>query len=149
MRTARSSSRLLGRGWSGSVHAGIHPWGVGIETHHHPQVWTWRPPQLDPSTPPGCGSGDLPPPVNRILDTRFWKYYLAPTSLRAVIKEENICLTSLTACKMRYPLNLVLESWEYLWFYWTFCIVILVYGLKLHKLSIHTLVILQKWLEIH
>ena len=21
------------------------------------------------------------------------------------------------ACKMRYPLNLVLESWEYLWFY--------------------------------
>ena len=28
------------------------------------------------------------------------------------------------ACKMRYPLNIVLESWEYLWFYWTFCIVI-------------------------
>ena len=48
------------------------------------------------------------------------------------------------ACKMRYPLNLVLESWEYLWFYWTFCIVILDYGLKLHKLSIHTLVMLQK-----
>ena len=21
------------------------------------------------------------------------------------------------ACKMRYPLNLVLENWEYLWFY--------------------------------
>ena len=20
-------------------------------------------------------------------------------------------------CRMRYPLNLVLESWEYLWFY--------------------------------
>ena len=53
------------------------------------------------------------------------------------------------ACKMRYPLNLVLESWEYLWFYWTFCIVILDYGLKLHKLPIHTLVMLQKWLEIH
>ena len=47
------------------------------------------------------------------------------------------------ACKMRYPLNLVLESWEYLWFYWTFCIVILDYGLKLHKLSNHTLVMLQ------
>ena len=45
--------------------------------------------------------------------------------------------------------NLVLESWEYLWFYWTFCIVILDYGLKLHKLSNHTLVMLQKWLEIH
>ena len=53
------------------------------------------------------------------------------------------------ACKMRYPLNLVLESWEYLWFYWTFCIVILDYGLKLHKLLNHTLVMLQKWLEIH
>ena len=53
------------------------------------------------------------------------------------------------ACKMRYPLNLVFENWEYLWFYWTFCIVILDYGLKLHKLSNHTLVILQKWLEIH
>ena len=26
-----------------------------------------------------------PPPVDRILDTCFWKYYLAPTSLRAVI----------------------------------------------------------------
>ena len=53
------------------------------------------------------------------------------------------------ACKMRYPLNLVLESWEYLWFYWAFCIVILDYGLKLHKLLNHTLVMLQKWLEIH
>ena len=31
-------------------------------------------------------------------------------------------------CKMRYPLNLVLESCKYLWFYWTFCIVILDYG---------------------
>ena len=53
------------------------------------------------------------------------------------------------ACKMRCLLNLVLENSEYLWFYWTFCIVILDNGLKLHKLSNHTLVILQKWLEIH
>ena len=30
--------------------------------------------------------GGTPPPVNRILDTRYWKYYLAPTSLRAVIR---------------------------------------------------------------
>ena len=52
-------------------------------------------------------------------------------------------------CKMQYPLNLVLENWEYLWSYWTFCIVILDYDLKLNKLSIHTLVMLQKWLEIH
>ena len=48
------------------------------------------------------------------------------------------------AYKMRYPLNLVLENIEYLSFYWTFCIVILDYGLKLHKLSNHTLVMLQK-----
>ena len=48
------------------------------------------------------------------------------------------------ACKMWYPLNLALESWEYLWFYCTFCIVILDYGLKLHKLLNHTLVMLQK-----
>ena len=53
------------------------------------------------------------------------------------------------ACKMRCPLNLVLENCEYLWFYLTFWIVILDYGLKLHKLSIHTLVMLLKWLEIH
>ena len=53
------------------------------------------------------------------------------------------------ACKMRCPLNLVLESWEYLWFYLTFWIAILDCGLKLHKLSIHTLVMLQKWLEIY
>ena len=52
-------------------------------------------------------------------------------------------------CKIWYPLNLVLENLEYLWFYWTFWIVILDYGLKLHKLSIHTLVMLQKWVEIH
>ena len=78
-----------------------------------PQVWAWIPPArppniplgLDPparppNLPPGCGPGhplDRPPkhppgcgprqhpPVNRILDTCFWKYYLAPTSLRAVM----------------------------------------------------------------
>ena len=66
------------------------------------------------------------------------------------VKERNIYMSHFAyACKMRYPLNLVLESWEYLSFYWTFCIVILDYGLKLHKLSNHTLVMLQKWLEIH
>ena len=48
------------------------------------------------------------------------------------------------ACKMRYPLNLVFESWEYFWSYLTFWVVILDYGLKLHKLSIRTLVMLQK-----
>ena len=47
-------------------------------------------------------------------------------------------------CKMRYPLNLVLESCKYLWSYLTFWVVIFDYGLKLHKLLIHTLIILQK-----
>ena len=51
--------------------------------------------------------------------------------------------------KMRYPLNLVLESWEYLWSYLTFWVVILDYGLKIHKLLIRTLVMLQKLLEIY
>ena len=43
------------------------------------------------SAPGGCipacnGAATLNPrPVDRILDTRFWKYYLVPTSLRAVI----------------------------------------------------------------
>ena len=50
---------------------------------------------------------------------------------------------------MRCPLNLVLESWEYLWFYLTLRIAILDCGLKLRKLLIHTLVMLQKSLEIY
>ena len=50
---------------------------------------------------------------------------------------------------MRYPLNLVLENWEYLWSYWTFWVVIVDGDLKLPKLSIHTIVMFQKWLEIH
>ena len=37
-----------------------------------------------------------------------------------------------------------LENWEYLWSYLTFWVVILDYDLKLHKLSIRTLVMLQK-----
>ena len=43
----------------------------------------WRPPWQRPPgwRPPGQRP---PPPVSRILDTRFWKYYFAPTSLRAV-----------------------------------------------------------------
>ena len=39
--------------------------------------------------------------------------------------------------KMRCPLNLVLENWEYLRFYCTFWIVILDGSLKPHKLLIH------------
>ena len=53
----------------------------------YPQVWAWTPLQPDPSTSPlGLGLNTSPlPHVNRILETRFWKYYLAPTSLRVVI----------------------------------------------------------------
>ena len=37
-----------------------------------------------PSPPMPPSNHACPPPVDRILDTRFWKYYLAPTLLRAV-----------------------------------------------------------------
>ena len=33
---------------------------------------------------PACTEADTLPPVDRILDTRLWKYYLGPTSLRPV-----------------------------------------------------------------
>ena len=47
-------------------------------------------------------------------------------------------------CKMRCPLNLVLENCKYLTFYCTFWVVTSDGGLKLPKLLINTLVILQK-----
>ena len=116
MRTARGSSRP--GGGDASVHVGIHPLGVNLETPPRcglvdsPQVWAWRTPQPDLSTScPECGPGGPPwrparhaeipparhagipsphlkacwdttcnvccnvcpppPPVDRILDTRF------------------------------------------------------------------------------
>ena len=48
-------------------------------THVHPQHIP--PPHMPPTThPPATHT----PTVDRILDPRFWKYYLAQTSLRAV-----------------------------------------------------------------
>ena len=47
-------------------------------------------------------------------------------------------------CKMRCSLNFVLENWKYLWFHSTFWVVISNGGLKLPKLSIHALLMLQK-----
>ena len=47
-------------------------------------------------------------------------------------------------CKMWYLLNLVFENLKYIWFYLTLWVVIVNDGLKLPKLSIHTLIILQK-----
>ena len=90
MRTACSISRLL---WGGGICFSAcwdTPW---VLASRPPWVWALRPHQARPlNFPPGCGPGDLqgmlgyhPPLVNRILDTRFWKYYLAPTSLRAVM----------------------------------------------------------------
>ena len=38
--------------------------------------------------------GGNPPPPDRILDTRLWKYYLAPTSLRAVINKGGLMVNS-------------------------------------------------------
>ena len=101
MRTARSRSRLLG---DGDVCLSAC-WDT-----HLPWVWTYRPPQPDPSTSPmgvglenpcqtpqlfpACGPGDLqdmlgypppPPAVDRILDTCFRKFYLASTLLWAII----------------------------------------------------------------
>ena len=57
MHTTRSSNRQLwGGGGSASVHAGIHPPGMGLET---PKLWAWRPPAVDLETPQ-CGPGDPP-----------------------------------------------------------------------------------------
>ena len=93
MRTAGSSSHLLERGVClPQCMLGYTPLppGLGMET-----PWAWRPPRVILETPParppnnfppGCGSGDCRP-ADRILDTCFWKYYLAPTSLRVVIMQ--------------------------------------------------------------
>ena len=90
MRTARSNSRLLERGECLPQYMlGYIPLGLGLET-----------PWPDPPTSPLGVSLEAPPPpdlttspwvwawrppLDRILDTRFWKYYLAPTPLRATI----------------------------------------------------------------
>ena len=43
------------------------------------------PPQKISDPPENLEQTPPPPPVDRILDTRFWKYYLGPTSLRPVM----------------------------------------------------------------
>ena len=101
---------------------------------------TWG--ESDPRTPLICFLSMGSDPTNQI-DGLARKRGIGKTTIKLHMSHFAY------ACKMRCPLNLVLENSEYLWFYWTFCIVILDYGLKLHKLSNHTLAILQKWLEIH
>ena len=77
MRTARllpvSPSMHCGKGESplpgvSPCQGGLLAWGVSLTGE---------------SPLPGGGSGRSPL-MDRILDTRYWKYYLAPTSLRAV-----------------------------------------------------------------
>ena len=65
------------------------PPGLGLETpwpdpQLPPLVWAWRSPQPDPQLPPRWAWRF--PHVNRILDTHFWKYYLAPTLLWVVTR---------------------------------------------------------------
>ena len=72
-----------------------HPLGAGTPPGPDPPgagtPWEQAPPGTRPppgaGTPPGPGTfpgpdpsprHQAPPPVNRILDTRFWKYYSAP-----------------------------------------------------------------------
>ena len=94
MRTARSSSQVFS-----SVHAGIHPLGVGLETPLGVGLETH--PGQTPQLPPGCGPGNLqgllgyhppaarhagiPPAMHAGIphpheqnDRQVQKYYLAP-----------------------------------------------------------------------
>ena len=50
-------------------------------------------------------------------------HYKTEENIERIEVDEDLNMSHFTyACKMRYPLNLVLESWEYLWFYWTFAL---------------------------
>ena len=87
MRTGRSltvcCSLFLGGGVSALggclLPGGLLQWGVsaprgrGVYPSMH---WGRHPP--------------FPPPVDRILDTRLWKYYLGPTSLRPVMRDVGV-----------------------------------------------------------
>ena len=102
-------------------------------------VWAW--------------SNDSSKPLQPLVCT-FHNYKMlitfenTPGQMQYISKGAQVAILDMShfayVCKMRYPLNLVLESSEYLWFYLTFWIAILDCGLKLHKLLNHTLVILQK-----
>ena len=73
MRTVRCSSRLLG---------GVCPGGLSAQGGCLPQ----------------CMLGHTSPPVDRILDTRLWKYYLSATSF-ADGKDMNLNLSIISAIK--------------------------------------------------
>ena len=74
MRTARSSSRLLGEGVSASVHAGIHT---------RPRVWAWRPSLgVGLETPPSVSLDpwvwDLRPPPSQTPQLPHWVWAWRP-----------------------------------------------------------------------
>ena len=75
MRTARSSSRLLGGIVCLIACRDTHPpqvwaWRTPqVWAWRTPQVWAWRPPQgVGLEIPPGCGPGDPPHPLARPLN---------------------------------------------------------------------------------
>ena len=54
--------------------------------------------------PRGCTCPGTPrPPVNRILDTHYWKYYLAPTSLRVVTRMHSSMMRTIRSSSHVYP----------------------------------------------
>ena len=61
--------------------------------------------------------------LKTILKTVF-KYKKNTITLYSTCSHETYMSHFSYMCKMRYPLNLVLESWEYLWSYLTFWVVI-------------------------
>ena len=70
------------------------------------------PPENLEQTPPRDLTHTTPhPPVDRILDTRFWKYYLGPTSLRPVITTLHDFKGIMTICTVLYIEWLLLTSY--------------------------------------
>ena len=63
-----------------------------------------------PCTPPSprTPSATSPSPMDRILDTHFWKYYLAPTSLRAV-NISNVLTSGNTQLQVKITVTLKTE----------------------------------------
>ena len=78
MHSTHSSSHQLER--SASVHVGIHPLGVGLET---PQVWAWRPHRCEPGDPTGVSLENhqvwaCRPPLARPLNAPLWVWSWKP-----------------------------------------------------------------------
>ena len=92
-----------------------------------PPLKRWRPPKKletprkigdprDQTTPRKIGEpprDQTTPPVNRILDTRLWKYYLGPTSLRPVIIRSRFQHSEFSEWNEdKAKILLLLQEWE-------------------------------------